>query len=57
MAENRPPLHQTNDKQRPAPGQQHKERVDRERAGDGLSQGVETGAIQPGKTQGADTKS
>lgn len=55
MADQRTHQQQPNDPQRPAPGQQNRE-GDRQRtqppgSGQGVSGGVDTGAIEPGRTQ------
>ena len=60
MAENRTPQDQTGAPQQPSPSQQQRRDEnssanggEQSKTGTGLGTGVETGAIEPGNTQGA----
>ena len=60
MAENRTPQDQTSAPQQPSPSQQQRQDEnssanggEQSKTGTGLGTGVETGAIEPGNTQGA----
>lgn len=62
MAENRTPPDQNDKPQPPAPGQQQRGNEntssnggEQSKTGSGLATGVETGAIEPGNSQGANS--
>ncbi len=52
--QNRRPDQQRNDQQRSNPGQQNQQNQHGQQPEQGLNQGLDTGAIQPGKTSQGD---